>query len=65
MRKRMGLKCMLLTVGVALVSLGLTLSPVIAAAPAPATIKIGSVIALTGRFAAGGKDVKPGYDLAV
>jgi branched-chain amino acid transport system substrate-binding protein len=34
-------------------------------ADAPEAIKIGSVIALTGRMAAGGKDVKAGYDLAV
>jgi branched-chain amino acid transport system substrate-binding protein len=36
-----------------------------AAAPAPATIKVGAVIALTGGMAAGGKDVKAGYDIAV
>jgi len=35
------------------------------AAPAPATIKLGAVIALTGAMAAGGKDVKAGYDIAV
>ncbi|MBI5442963.1 MAG: amino acid ABC transporter substrate-binding protein [Deltaproteobacteria bacterium] len=29
------------------------------------SIKLGSVIALTGRMAAGGKDVKAGYDLAI
>jgi branched-chain amino acid transport system substrate-binding protein len=35
------------------------------AAPAPATIKLGAVIALTGAMAAGGKDVRAGYDIAV
>jgi len=35
------------------------------AAEAPATIKIGAVIALTGAMAAGGKDVKAGYDIAI
>jgi branched-chain amino acid transport system substrate-binding protein len=35
------------------------------AAPAPATIKLGAVIALTGPMASGGKDVKAGYDIAV
>src|SRR5512139_3884529 len=55
----------MLAVGIAIISLGLIASTVMAAAPAPATIKIGSVVALTGRMAAGGKDVKAGYDLAV
>ncbi len=35
------------------------------AAPAPATIKLGAVIALTGAMAAGGKDVRAGYEIAV
>jgi branched-chain amino acid transport system substrate-binding protein len=35
-----------------------------ALAEAPAKIKIGAVIPLTGRMAAGGKDVKAGYELA-
>jgi branched-chain amino acid transport system substrate-binding protein len=35
------------------------------AAPAPASIKIGAVIALTGAMASGGKDVKAGYDIAI
>ena len=35
------------------------------AAPAPATIKLGAVIALTGAMASGGKDVKAGYEIAV
>jgi branched-chain amino acid transport system substrate-binding protein len=39
-----------------------------AAAPAPqlpATIKVGAVIPLTGRYAAGGEQIKNGYELAV
>lgn len=36
-----------------------------AAAPAPSTIKLGAVIALTGAMASGGKDVKAGYEIAV
>jgi branched-chain amino acid transport system substrate-binding protein len=63
--KRMGMKCGLISAVVALIILGLTLGPVLAAQPAPATIKIGTAIALTGRMAAGGKDVKPGYEIAV
>lgn len=35
------------------------------AAEAPSSIKIGAVIALTGAMAAGGKDVKAGYDIAI
>lgn len=65
MKRRMGFRFLLITTGVAFIAFGLTLSPVLAAPPAPATIKIGSVIALTGRMAAGGKDVKPGYEIAV
>ncbi|MEJ2719030.1 MAG: amino acid ABC transporter substrate-binding protein [Deltaproteobacteria bacterium] len=34
-------------------------------AAAPAAIKIGAVVPLTGRMAGGGKDVKAGYELAV
>ncbi len=65
MRKRTDLRLWSLAVGVAILALGLTFSPAPAAPPAPGTIKIGSVIALTGRMAAGGKDVKPGYEIAV
>ncbi len=36
-----------------------------AAAPAPDKIKVGAVVPLTGRFAAGGEQVKAGYELAV
>ncbi len=35
------------------------------AAEAPATIKLGAAVALTGAMAAGGKDVKAGYEIAV
>jgi len=35
------------------------------AAAAPSTIKLGAVIALTGAMAAGGKDVRAGYEIAV
>jgi len=62
--KRCAARSMLVS-GIAIISLGLIASTVLAAPPAPATIKIGSVVALTGRMAAGGKDVKAGYDLAV
>ena len=34
-------------------------------AQAPATIKLGAVIALTGAMASGGKDVREGYEIAV
>ena len=60
-----GFRLLLLAAGVALAAFGFILSPLLAAEPAPATIKIGATIALTGRMAAGGKDVKAGYELAV
>jgi branched-chain amino acid transport system substrate-binding protein len=63
MKRREGLKGSLL--GMVMVVAGLGLVVPQAMAEAPAAIKIGSVIALTGRMAAGGKDVKAGYDLAV
>jgi len=50
------------------VVIALTVSVLInpfAVAADPATVKVGSVIALTGRMAAGGKDVNAGYELAV
>jgi len=65
MKQVSGLKCLLFVAGITLVALGLTVAPVMAAEPAPSAIKVGAVIALTGRMAAGGKDVKAGYDLAV
>jgi branched-chain amino acid transport system substrate-binding protein len=35
------------------------------AEPAPKTIKIGAVVSLTGAYAAGGRDLKAGYELSV
>src|SRR5512135_813544 len=35
------------------------------AAAAPPTIKVGAVISLTGAMASGGKDLRPGYEIAV
>jgi branched-chain amino acid transport system substrate-binding protein len=35
------------------------------AASSPAAIKVGAVIPLTGRYAAGGEQIKNGYELAV
>ncbi|PKN27606.1 MAG: hypothetical protein CVU64_15595 [Deltaproteobacteria bacterium HGW-Deltaproteobacteria-21] len=63
MRQGKGLKCLLLSVVIAI--LGLALINPLAMAAEPATVKVGSVIALTGRMAAGGKDVNAGYELAV
>lgn len=50
--------------GVAGMMMGITVSSVLAA-PAPAAIKLGAVIGLTGAMASGGKDVKAGYEIAV
>jgi ABC-type branched-subunit amino acid transport system substrate-binding protein len=63
MKRRKGLKGALLGVVMVVAGLGLVIPQ--AMAEAPTAIKVGSVIALTGRMAAGGKDVKAGYDLAV
>ena len=42
------------------------LVPLVASgASAPAAIKVGTVISLTGRMASGGKDVKAGYEIAL
>ncbi|MDR7482605.1 MAG: amino acid ABC transporter substrate-binding protein [Armatimonadota bacterium] len=50
--------------GIALVVAGLTaVEPT--AAQAPPTIKVGAVVPLTGRYAAGGAQVKAGYEFAV
>jgi branched-chain amino acid transport system substrate-binding protein len=65
MEAKRALTFSMLAVGIGVISLGLLVSAVMAAAPAPTTIKVGEVVALTGRMAAGGKDVKAGYDLAV
>jgi branched-chain amino acid transport system substrate-binding protein len=63
MKRGKGLRCWLLGVVLALAGMGLVTPRTMAASPD--TIKVGSVIALTGRMAAGGKDVKAGYELAV
>ena len=51
-------------IGVFGLMMGLTTGQVLAAA-APATIKVGAVIPLTGAMASGGKDVRAGYEIAV
>jgi branched-chain amino acid transport system substrate-binding protein len=63
MKRRKGMRSLLLGIVIALAGLGLVMPQT--AAVAQDTIKVGSVIALTGRMAAGGKDVKAGYELAV
>ena len=52
-----GLMCAVLFLSLAVAGSG----PAVAA-PAPATIKLGAVIAQTGAMASGGKDVKAGYE---
>ena len=64
MKKKRGLKQGLIATGV-FVFMMLTTTSHVLAAPAPPTIKLGAAIALTGAMAAGGKDVKAGYDIAV
>ncbi len=64
MGKKRGLKEGLIAIGVFVFMMLTTMGHVLAA-PAPSTIKLGAVIALTGAMAAGGKDVKAGYDIAV
>ena len=64
MEKKKWLKKGLLVTGV-LVFMMLTAVSHVLAAPAPPTIKLGAVIALTGAMAAGGKDVRAGYEIAV
>ncbi len=54
---------MLLVVG--LVSFTYDHTPVFAAPQAPDAIKLGCTLALTGRFAANGIEVKDGYEIAV
>ena len=46
-------------------AVGLCLLSFSVANAVPDSIAVGAVIPLTGRMAAGGKDVKAGYDLAV
>ncbi|MDR7554114.1 MAG: amino acid ABC transporter substrate-binding protein [Armatimonadota bacterium] len=54
-----------LLLGVVLVGAGLTAAGVPTAAQAPPTIKVGAVVPLTGRYAAGGAQVRAGYEFAV
>ncbi len=54
-----------LLLGVVLVGAGLTAAVVPTAAQAPPTIKVGAVVPLTGRYAAGGAQVRAGYEFAV
>lgn len=66
MRQRKGVRRLFLTVGMSFITLALLMPQAASAVPGgPATIKVGAVIALTGRMADGGKDVKAGYDVAV
>ena len=51
-------------IGVFVLMVTVTMGQVLAA-PAPATIKLGAVIALTGAMASGGKDIRAGYEIAI
>src|SRR5512143_3852985 len=64
MEKGNWLKGMLI-ITVFLFALGVAGIPSAVFAAAPPTIKLGAAIALTGNMAAGGKDVKAGYEIAV
>jgi len=64
MRKRNLSEKILMSAGAFILMMSLTTSNALAAA-APATIKVGAAIALTGAMAAGGKDVKAGYEIAL
>jgi branched-chain amino acid transport system substrate-binding protein len=64
MEKKKGLKKGLIVTGVLVFMMMAAVSP-LPAAEAPATIKLGAVIALTGGQAAGGKDVRAGYEIAI
>jgi branched-chain amino acid transport system substrate-binding protein len=64
MRKKSLLKKIFISTGSFILMMSLTMGQVLAA-EAPAKIKLGAVIALTGAMAAGGKDVRAGYDIAV
>jgi len=65
MEKKKWFKTGLVVTGLMLFSMLVAgMSPAVAA-PAPTTIKLGAVIALTGGMASGGKDVRAGYEIAV
>jgi branched-chain amino acid transport system substrate-binding protein len=58
------LKRIFILIGVSILMTAVPVSQALAAA-APATIKVGAVIPLTGAMASGGKDVRAGYEIAV
>ncbi|HLE42398.1 MAG TPA: ABC transporter substrate-binding protein [Methylomirabilota bacterium] len=58
MRHRVGLR----SVSVLLLAVGLGAWPAVTAAQ---TVKVGAVVPLTGRYAAGGAQVRAGYEIAV
>ncbi len=64
MEKKKWLKKGLMVTGVLVFMMMAAVSQVLAA-EAPATIKLGAVIALTGAMASGGKDVRAGYEIAI
>jgi branched-chain amino acid transport system substrate-binding protein len=64
MRMESLLKRVFILIGVFILVIPVSVSQVLAAA-APATIKVGAVIPLTGAMASGGKDVRAGYEIAV
>jgi branched-chain amino acid transport system substrate-binding protein len=64
MGKKSLLEKILMPTGAFILMMALLMSQVLAA-EAPATIKLGAVIALTGSMAAGGKDVRAGYEIAL
>ena len=64
MRMESLLKKIFILIGVFILMTAVPVSQVLAAA-APATIKVGAVIPLTGAMASGGKDVRAGYEIAV
>ncbi len=64
MRKEGLPKKIFISIGAFILMVSLTIGQVLAA-EAPATIKLGAVIALTGAMASGGKDVRDGYEIAV
>jgi len=64
MRTESLLKRIFILIGVFTLMIVVPVSQVLAAA-APATIKVGAVIPLTGAMASGGKDVRAGYEIAV
>lgn len=64
MGKKKWLKKALMVTGILVFMMMAAVNP-LPAAEAPATIKLGAVIALTGGMASGGKDVRAGYEIAI